>query len=121
MKRILAVLVLAVLVTGCSSGADDAGTATAGSATTQVPATTGAAANGQVDALFDVGGHKLHLTCEGTGSPTVVYLHGLDLAGSSDKVPGPLNGKTSVADLHRLLRAAKVEPPYVLLGPHSEG
>jgi pimeloyl-ACP methyl ester carboxylesterase len=92
------------------------------------------------------------LRCEGTGSPTVVYLHGhsqqpgdasgdgaglipslvsdkghrfcgYDRAntGNSDKVPGPLDGKTTVAALHRLLQAAQVEPPYVLLGASFGG
>ena len=29
-------------------------------------------------ALYDVGGHRLHLTCTGTGSPTVVLENGLE-------------------------------------------
>ena len=36
--------------------------------------------------------------------------------GNSDKVPGPLDGKTTVADMHRLLQAAQIKPPYALLG-----
>ena len=36
--------------------------------------------------------------------------------GRSDDVPGLRTGKSSVTDLHRLLDAAGVEPPYVLLG-----
>jgi hypothetical protein len=31
---------------------------------------------GVIDGSFDVGGHKLYMRCQGTGSPTVVYLHG---------------------------------------------
>ena len=31
-------------------------------------------------------------------------------------VPGPLDGKTTVTDLHRLLQAAQIEPPKNLLG-----
>jgi hypothetical protein len=34
--------------------------------------------------------------------------------GASDKVPGPLDAKTTPADLHDLLQAAEIEPPYVL-------
>jgi len=98
------------------------------------------------EGLFDVGGHKLYLKCEGSGSPTVVYLHGLietpadggsqnaglvpsflrnhaqvcvyDRAnvGHSGRLPGPLTGKASVADLHRLLAAAHKPGPYVLVG-----
>ena len=40
--------------------------------------------------------------------------------GLSDSVMGPLDGESSVADLHELLVAANVEPPYVLL-PASFG
>jgi len=36
--------------------------------------------------------------------------------GNSDRSPGRLDGKTSVAGMHRLLQAAKVKPPYVPLG-----
>ena len=31
---------------------------------------------GAQEGLFDVGGHKLYLKCEGSGSSTVVFLHG---------------------------------------------
>ena len=150
MRRVRAVLVLTFLLDGCS-GAGDTGE-TAAPTSTASP-TTQAAPTGKIEGLFDVGGHKLHMYCEGSGSPTVVYLHGLDDGfparatgasagqlpslvaatghrfcgydraniGGSDKVPGPLNGKTSVADLHRLLRAAKIKPPYVLLGASFGG
>ena len=29
-----------------------------------------------VERMYDVGGHKLFMSCAGSGSPTVVYLHG---------------------------------------------
>lgn len=110
-------------------------TSTVTSADTASPALEGS---------LDVGGHKLYLKCEGTGSPTVVYLHGLivtrggsqssglipgylrDLVrvciydraniGFSDTVPGPITGQDAVKDLHRLLGAADVRGPYLLLG-----
>ncbi|MEO6591346.1 MAG: alpha/beta hydrolase [Gemmatimonadaceae bacterium] len=96
--------------------------------------------------MFDVGGHELYLKCEGRGSVTVVYLHGFvettagggsqnaglvpsflrDYArvcvydranvGRSGKLAGPLTGKASVEDLHRLLAAAHIPGPYVLDG-----
>jgi len=96
--------------------------------------------------MFDVGGHQLYMRCSGRGSPTVVYLHGYihdafgggsqnagtipslleakhqvcvyDRAnvGRSDAVEGPLTGEDSVEDLHALLRAASIPPPYLLLG-----
>ena len=149
MRGVRAFLVLIVLLAGCS-GTGDTGE-TAAPTSTASPTTTQTAAAGEIDASFDVGGHKLHLTCQGSGSPTVVYLHGLSHApgdasgasaaslpslisakyrfcgydrantGSSDKVPGPLTGKTSVADLHRLLQAAQIKPPYVLLGASFGG
>ncbi len=150
MRVVRAFLVLIVLLAGCSGTGDTGETA---APTSPASPTTQAAATGKMDGLFEVGDHKLHMSCEGSGSPTVVYLHGLDPAGSSgasgasagvlpslvaatghrfcgydraniggsDKVPGPLNGKTSVADLHRLLRAAKIKPPYVLLGASFGG
>jgi hypothetical protein len=72
MRRVVAILVLAVLLASCSGTGERADTTT-----TPGPATTQAAASGEIDGSFDVGGHKLHLRCEGKGSPgspTVVYL-----------------------------------------------
>ena len=139
MRRIVLILVVAVLSGSCSGGSDSADNDTA-----PPPAATRAAATGQIDGSFDVGGHKLHLRCEGTGSPgspTLVYLHGLGGDGSdiksinaqltsqvrvctydrlnvgrSDSDPGRHTGADSVADLHALLGAAKVEGPYLLVG-----
>jgi len=104
-----------------------------------------------VQGLFDVGGHQLYLKCEGSGSSTVVYLHGFietpasggsqnaglvpsllrehaqvcvyDRAnvGHSGSLRGPLTGKASVADLHRLLAAAHILGPYVLVGASFGG
>jgi pimeloyl-ACP methyl ester carboxylesterase len=132
MRRIVPVLVVAVLLASCSGAGDGA--------TTSAPATTRAAAS-QVDGSFDVGGHKLHLRCAGTVSPTVVYLHGLGGDGSdvgsvnaqltgqvrvctydrlnvgrSDSDAGRHTGADSVRDLHALLKAAGVPGPYLLLG-----
>jgi pimeloyl-ACP methyl ester carboxylesterase len=104
-----------------------------------------------VDGLFEVGGHQMYLKCEGSGSSTVVYLHGFietpagggsqnaglvpsllrehaqvcvyDRAnvGHSGSLRGPLTGKSSVADLHRLLAAAHIPGPYVLVGASFGG
>ena len=96
-------------------------------------------------ALFDVGGHRLHLTCAGTGSPTVVLVNGLneisplwsavtaqvsrttricayDRAGQgwSDDADGPQDGLEVARDLHVLLARAGETGPYVLAG-HSSG
>jgi pimeloyl-ACP methyl ester carboxylesterase len=96
-------------------------------------------------ALYDVGGHRLHLTCTGTGSPTVVLENGLneitplwsgittqvsrttrvcayDRAGQgwSDDVAHPQDGIAVATDLHTLLSRAGVHGPLVLAG-HSSG
>jgi pimeloyl-ACP methyl ester carboxylesterase len=96
-------------------------------------------------ALYDVGGHRLHLDCTGTGSPTVVLENGLneisplwsavtaqvsrttrvcayDRAGQgwSDDADGPQDGREVAADLHTLLARAGEHGPYILAG-HSSG
>jgi pimeloyl-ACP methyl ester carboxylesterase len=96
-------------------------------------------------ALYDVGGHRLHLTCTGTGSPTVVLENGLnqmsplwdavtaqvsrttrvcayDRAGQgwSDDISHPQDARAVAADLHTLLARAGQDGPYVLVG-HSSG
>jgi pimeloyl-ACP methyl ester carboxylesterase len=95
--------------------------------------------------LYDVGDHRLHLFCTGTGGPTVVLLGGMgetsaawglvqpavsattrvcayDRAGQawSDSAPGAKDGVQVAADLHALLRRAGEPGPYVLAG-HSVG
>ena len=139
MRRIVTIVVLTVLLGSCSGACDSANNSAAPG-----PATTQPAATGNIDGSFDVGGHKLHLRCEGKsapGSPTVVYLHGLGGDGSdiksintplasqarvctydrlnvgrSDSDPGRHTGADSVRDLHALLEAAGVPGPYLLVG-----
>lgn len=90
-------------------------------------------------------GRRLNLYCVGTGSPTVVFEAGLadpisvwgyvqptiskdiqtcsyDRAGVafSDAGKRASTSANIVDDLHRLLRAADIKPPYVLVG-HSSG
>jgi pimeloyl-ACP methyl ester carboxylesterase len=94
---------------------------------------------------FDVGGYKMHIDCTGEGTPTVILDSGLgdsyiswrkvqpqiakftrvcsyDRAGIgySDSSSQPRTSKVIAAELHALLRAAGVAPPYVLAG-HSMG
>ena len=95
--------------------------------------------------LIDVGGHRLHLNCTGTGSPTVVLEPGhgevssamgwiapavsqdtrvcvYDRAGHgwSDPADGPQDAVETARDLHTLLDRAHIPGPYVLAG-HSFG
>lgn len=94
---------------------------------------------------IDVGSHSLHLSCTGTGSPTVVLEPGAgemssnmgwiapavaaktrvcvyDRAGRgwSETAAAPQDGDQLAADLHALLHTAQVPGPYVLAG-HSFG
>jgi pimeloyl-ACP methyl ester carboxylesterase len=95
--------------------------------------------------LYDVGGHRLHMNCTGTGGPTVVLENGLgetsplwsriaaevgaatrvcayDRAGQgwSDDTASPQDGLAVAAGLHTLLGRAQETGPYVLVG-HSAG
>jgi pimeloyl-ACP methyl ester carboxylesterase len=96
--------------------------------------------------LIDVGGHKLHISCTGSGSPTVILEAGLgepaammsgwiqpgvatatkvcvyDRAGKgwSEPAETPQDGLAIAADLHTLLSRAQIDGPYVLAG-HSSG
>jgi pimeloyl-ACP methyl ester carboxylesterase len=95
--------------------------------------------------LVDVGGHRLHLHCTGSGSPTVVVQPGggdfssgmawiapavasdtrvcvYDRAGRgwSEPAEGPQDANQIATDLHTLLQRGDVPAPYVLAG-HSFG
>ncbi len=95
--------------------------------------------------LVDVGGHSLHLSCTGSGTPTVVLQPGAgemssalgwitpDVAqdtrvcvydragrGWSESAETPQDGRQIATDLHTMLHRAQVPGPYVLAG-HSFG
>jgi pimeloyl-ACP methyl ester carboxylesterase len=95
--------------------------------------------------LVTVGHHRLHIRCEGDGGPPVIFdaaLGGSSLSwslvqpavarftrtcsydragfGWSDAGPLPRTAGRIGDELHELLRAASVPPPYVLVG-HSYG
>ena len=95
--------------------------------------------------LLSIGTHRLHLHCAGSGSPAVVFdaaLGGSSLSwtyvqpavaaftttcnydragfGWSDAGPMPRTVGRIAAELHQLLTAARVAPPYVFVG-HSFG
>jgi len=95
--------------------------------------------------LVDVGGHRLHLHCTGSGSPTVVLEPGAGMSSStmgwiapavardtrvcvydragrgwSDPTDTTQDATQIATDLHTLLQRANVRGPYVLAG-HSFG
>ena len=99
----------------------------------------------QPGTLVDIGSHRLHIFCVGTGQPTVVIDSGLggnslewikvqrslapyvrvcsyDRAGYGWSEPGPLPRTSSriVDELFTLLKKADIGGPYVLVG-HSFG
>jgi pimeloyl-ACP methyl ester carboxylesterase len=119
--------------------------ASVGSGYQTVRASVDARAYPMAGQLIDVGGHRLHLHCTGSGSPTVVLEPGLgeissifgwiapavardtrvcvyDRAGRgwSESGPGPQDGVQIATDLHTLLDHAQIPGPYVLAG-HSFG
>ena len=95
--------------------------------------------------LVDVAGRRMHIDCTGQGSPAVILDSGLgdsfvswrkvqpqianftrvcsyDRAGLgySDSSPLPRTSNVIAKELHALLQAAGVSPPYILVG-HSMG
>lgn len=95
--------------------------------------------------LADIGGYRLHLNCQGSGSPTVLLESGIaddsltwlgvqpaiarttrvcsyDRAGYgwSDPSPKSRDVRTIAQELHTLLNHAGVSGPFVLVG-HSLG
>jgi pimeloyl-ACP methyl ester carboxylesterase len=141
-RRIGVVLVVALSAAACSGGN--------GSGATAVPSASAAASAEARDFIadFDIGGRTLSMACVGptdTGRPTVIFEAGLgsdrrvwgavltelaatdrgcsyDRAGLGLSKPGPTPQTTDgqVDDLHALLGAAGIKPPYVLVG-HSSG
>ena len=101
--------------------------------------------NPRIGTLFPVNGTKLNLYCSGTGSPVVILESGLGIPGYgwyrvqpeiakftrtcwydragygwSDPYGTPRDSKTIATELHSLLQAANVPPPYLMVG-HSFG
>lgn len=98
--------------------------------------------------MIDIGEYRLNLYCFGVGSPTVVLESGAgwgavawvgiqkaladeakvrvcsyDRAGMNFSDPGPIDRipGDDVSDLHKLLAAADIRPPYVLVGWSAGG
>lgn len=107
--------------------------------------TPGSCAPAPKGELVDIGGFRLHIQCEGEGLPIVVLDSGLGGAasdwrkvqpalaktnrtciydragyGHSDSGPLPRSSGRIAAELRTLLMAARLPPPFVLVG-HSFG
>jgi pimeloyl-ACP methyl ester carboxylesterase len=95
--------------------------------------------------LVDIGGYRLHLSCVGSGGPTVILESGAGVPGInwalvqpevakqarvcsydraglgwSDPSPRPRTAAVMADELHTLLERAEIAAPYVLVG-HSLG
>jgi len=158
--------VTALLISGCSGSDVDEASATNGgtAASPSTDATPSAATSGHlsevsipvadgadVDGLVNVRGHDLAVHCTGSGSPTVVILHGwidqpgvtshdyygpltselkrdfrvcsYDRAnvGDSETVEGTQTPEMVVGDLDGLMEAIGDAGPYVLIGQPAGG
>ena len=141
--RVVSAIVIAGLAGACAGSLP---TASSGPAATAAAAATAEARDWVHD--IDVGGRTLSLACVGptdTGRPTVIFEAGLgsdrgvwadvltalattdrgcsyDRAGLglSEPAPKPRTTDDQVDDLHALLTAAGLKPPFVLVG-HSSG
>jgi pimeloyl-ACP methyl ester carboxylesterase len=122
---------------------DDSGEASVDPAARE-PSTTSSTSPEVTGDHYDVGGHELYMECAGEGPITVVFVHGWvndpsfvphdavegvrDLltddyrlcsydrrnVGSSDTVDAVQTPKDMVRDMHAVLDAGGVEPPYIL-------
>jgi pimeloyl-ACP methyl ester carboxylesterase len=139
-RRMLAFLLASALVTGCG-GQKPKGQRVATATTPRAaPVIVG---SGKLVGIG--GGRSLYLDCAGSGSPTVIMEAGFggntgnwrdvqpqigrttrtcayDRAGLGNSValPGVHDAGDEINDLQRLLDAARIAPPYVLVG-HSYG
>jgi pimeloyl-ACP methyl ester carboxylesterase len=138
-RAIICVAIAVGGLAGCQSGSSDARPSGNDSTAAAAPVVG-------ISGKFDVGGHKLSMTCLGTGSPTIVFesgLGGLGQAGwiniqrsirsartcaydrvnvgSSDRVAERHTGLDSVRELHTLLNVAGVPGPYILVGASFGG
>jgi len=140
-------IIFLILITGCTS-ISHPGPPPAPATTTGKPENLDTSLADRYPApgeLVDVNGSRIHIRCEGSGSPTVILEAGSsDCSLSWSRVqPGvsaftrvcsydrlgygwsdPLKGSLKAADvtsrLHALLSHANSSPPYVLIG-HSLG
>jgi pimeloyl-ACP methyl ester carboxylesterase len=138
-RGVLAAVLACALAVGCGGSRHEGQRA----ATVKAPPAPALAGPGRLVAIGS--GRSLFLDCVGSGTPTVVLEAGLgantfswrdvqaqlgrttrtcayDRAGIGNSVarPGVHDARADLADLQALLRAAHLDPPYVLVG-HSYG
>jgi pimeloyl-ACP methyl ester carboxylesterase len=135
-------LIAAVVLTACGSSPSTPAPTVPSASASSAPATP-ALPNG----LVDIGGGRyLEVSCTGSGGPVVVLDAGLGNAldvwssvvpnvesfttvcrydraglGGSDRRPAPHGASSAVDDLHALLAAAALPPPYVVVGASFGG
>jgi pimeloyl-ACP methyl ester carboxylesterase len=135
-RRGTGALALLLLLGACGGGSGDASTkSSTGSSTPTAPE----------DELIDVGGHKLHIVCQGAGSPAVLIEMGAGQTvgawngtqpalaktnrtcvyeragiGTSEAGPTPRSAQQITDELQTLIDKAAVPTPFVLLS-HSLG
>ena len=136
---LVGIAVVGILLMGCGGGEED--DANAGRPSVESPTSR------NLDGVTKIGhGRGLYVRCTGTGSPTVVMEGGdedtsdsyafaepavgkvtrtcvYDRAnlGRSDPAPAPRGLPELVGDLERLLEAARIPGPYVLVGTSGGG
>ena len=142
----ISAVLLIIGLAGCSGGAETSGAA--GSASPRrspSAAESPTASNPDTDTtgMYDVGGHKLYMSCAGDGPSTVVFVHGwVDDAfvphdhatgvrdrlvddfrvclydrrnvGSSETVDAVQTPRDVVRDMRAVLKAGGEKPPYIL-------
>ena len=142
---VLAALLITGLA-GCSGSAETTGTAgnaSAGRSASATESSTASSPDADTTGLYDVGGHKLYMSCAGDGPTTVVFVHGWvnDASvphihatgvrdrlvddfrvclydrrnvGSSETVDAVQTPGDVVRDMHTVLKAGGERPPYIL-------
>jgi pimeloyl-ACP methyl ester carboxylesterase len=132
-RRVSIVAASLIVLTACTGG----GTPSASSTPSAVA----------LDTKIDIGGYSLAVSCRGEGSPTIVLEAGYDSSGldtwfdlmdplgaisrvctydragtgvSDPRPKGTITSMSEADEMHRLLEAASIPGPYVVVG-HSYG
>ena len=142
----ISAVLLIIGLAGCSGSAETTGTtgnASTGRSASATESSTRSSPDADTTGLYDVGGHKLYMSCAGDGPTTVVFVHGWinDASvphvhatgvrdrlvddfrvclydrrnvGSSETVDAVQTPGDVVRDMHAVLKAGGERPPYIL-------